>query len=324
MLKYIIKRMIAMFPILIGITVISFFVMHLAPGDTVTIQQSLNPKYSETARDKFVKMYNLDQPIYKQYLIWLKKFATLDFGDSFSSDGRKVIDKIGDRLPITLGLNIISMILIFLIALPLGVLSAYYRNSVFDKTVTIIVFVGFAIPMFWLALMCMYFFGIVLGWLPISGLTSYNFDSLSTLAKLSDIIKHITLPIAITVFGGIASISRFGRTSTLEVLGQDYIMSARARGVSEKTILFRYALKNAMLPIVTLLGLSIPGLIGSSVIFESVFSIPGMGQLFYQSVMMRDYPTVMGILVIGSLLTLVGNLIADIAYAYIDPRIRYS
>ena len=324
MLKYIIKRMIAMFPILIGITVISFFVMHLAPGDTVTIQQSLNPKYSETARDKFVKMYNLDQPIYKQYLIWLKKFATLDFGDSFSSDGRKVIDKIGDRLPITLGLNIISMILIFLIALPLGVLSAYYRNSVFDKTVTIIVFVGFAIPMFWLALMCMYFFGIVLGWLPISGLTSYNFDSLSTLAKLSDIIKHITLPIAITVFGGIASISRFGRTSTLEVLGQDYIMSARARGIGEKTILFRYALKNAMLPIVTILGLSIPGLIGSSVIFESVFSIPGMGQLFYQSVMMRDYPTVMGILVIGSLLTLVGNLIADIAYAYIDPRIRYS
>ncbi len=324
MLKYIIKRLISMFPILIGITIISFFVMHLAPGDTVTIQQSLNPKYSETAREKFVKMYNLDQPIYKQYLIWLKKFATLDFGDSFSSDGRKVIDKIGDRLPITLGLNIISMILIFIIALPLGVLSAYYRNSIFDKTVTIIVFIGFAIPMFWLALMCMYFFGIVLGWLPISGLTSYNFDSLTLTGKIADVIKHITLPIAITVFGGIASISRFGRTSTLEVLGQDYIMSARARGVSEKTILFRYALKNAMLPIVTILGLSIPGLIGSSVIFESVFSIPGMGQLFYQSVMMRDYPTVMGILVIGSLLTLIGNLIADIAYAYIDPRIRYS
>lgn len=324
MLKYIIKRLISMFPILIGITIISFFVMHLAPGDTVTIQQSLNPKYSETARDKFVKMYNLDQPIYKQYLIWLKKFATLDFGDSFSSDGRKVIDKIGDRLPITLGLNIISMILIFIIALPLGVLSAYYRNSVFDKTVTIVVFIGFAIPMFWLALMCMYFFGIILGWLPISGLTSYNFDSLSITGQIADVIRHITLPIAITVFGGIASISRFGRTSTLEVLSQDYIMSARARGVSEKTILFRYALKNAMLPIVTLLGLSIPGLIGSSVIFESVFSIPGMGQLFYQSVMMRDYPTVMGILVIGSLLTLIGNLIADIAYAYIDPRIRYS
>ena len=324
MLKYIIKRLIAMFPILIGITLISFFVMHLAPGDTVTIQQSLNPKYSETAREKFVKMYNLDQPIYKQYLIWLKKFATLDFGNSFSSDGRKVIDKIGDRLPITLGLNIISMILIFIIALPLGVLSAYYRNSVFDKTVTIIVFIGFAIPMFWLALMCMYFFGIVLGWLPISGLTSYNFDSLTLTGKIADVIRHITLPIAITVFGGIASISRFGRTSTLEVLGQDYIMSARARGIGEKTILFRYALKNAMLPIVTILGLSIPGLIGSSVIFESVFSIPGMGQLFYQSVMMRDYPTVMGILVIGSLLTLVGNLIADIAYAYIDPRIRYS
>ena len=261
MLKYIIKRLISMFPILIGITIISFFVMHLAPGDTVTIQQSLNPKYSETAREKFVKMYNLDQPIYKQYLIWLKKFATLDFGDSFSSDGRKVIDKIGDRLPITLGLNIISMILIFIIALPLGVLSAYYRNSIFDKTVTIIVFIGFAIPMFWLALMCMYFFGIVLGWLPISGLTSYNFDSLTLTGKIADVIKHITLPIAITVFGGIASISRFGRTSTLEVLGQDYIMSARARGVSEKTILFRYALKNAMLPIVTILGLSIPGLI---------------------------------------------------------------
>jgi len=324
MLRYLLRRLISMIPLLIGITMISFLIMHLAPGDASDIQQSLNPKYSETAREKFRTLYNLDKPIYEQYFLWLQKIITLDFGNSFSTDNRAVIDKISERLPVTLGLNILSMIIIFMIALPLGLFSAYYHNSIFDKSMTVFVFVGYAVPTFWLALLSIYFFGVILGALPISGLTSYNYSSLSFIDKILDISKHLILPISITVFGGLASISRFSRTSTLDILSNEYITAARSRGIPEKMILFKYSLKNAMLPIITILGLSIPGLIGSSVIFESIFSIPGMGQLFYQSVMMRDYPTIMGILVIGSFLTLIGNLIADIAYAYIDPRIRYE
>lgn len=324
MIKYILKRLLSMIPLLIGITIICFFVINLAPGNAADMRVSMNPKYSETAREKFEKMYGLDKPIYEQYFIWLSKFIRFDFGESFATDGKKVTEKIGERLPITIGLNVISMLFIFIIALPLGIASAYWQNSFFDRASTIFVFIGFAVPTFWLALICMYFFGVQLGLLPISGLTSYNYDSLSHLGKLLDLTKHLILPVSISVFGSLAGISRFARSSTLEVMGEEYITAARARGVPEKTVLFKHALRNSLLPVITILGLSIPGLIGSSVIFESVFSIPGMGQLFYMSVMMRDYPTIMGILVIGALLTLIGNFIADIAYAFIDPRIRYS
>lgn len=324
MIKYILKRLLSMIPLLIGITIICFFVINLAPGNAADMRVSMNPKYSETAREKFEKMYGLDKPIYEQYFIWLTKFIRFDFGESFATDGKKVTEKIGERLPITIGLNVISMLFIFIIALPLGIASAYWQNSFFDRASTIFVFIGFAVPTFWLALICMYFFGVQLGLLPISGLTSYNYDSLSPLGKLLDLTKHLILPVSISVFGSLAGISRFARSSTLEVMGEEYITAARARGVPEKTVLFKHALRNSLLPVITILGLSIPGLIGSSVIFESVFSIPGMGQLFYMSVMMRDYPTIMGILVIGALLTLIGNFIADIAYAFIDPRIRYS
>jgi peptide/nickel transport system permease protein len=217
-----------------------------------------------------------------------------------------------------------SMILIFIIALPLGILNAYYKDSFFDKTSTVFVFIGFAVPTFWLALLCMYFFGIKLGWLPISGLMSYNFENMTLLGKIGDIAKHSVLPVGVSVFGSLAGISRYARNSMLDVLNNDYVLAAKARGLPEKTVIFKHALKNALLPIITIIGLSIPGLIGGSVIFESIFSIPGMGQLFYQSVMMRDYPVVMGILVIGAVLTLLGNLIADILYAIVDPRIRYG
>ena len=251
--------------------------------------------------------------------------AVLDFGDSFAGDGKTVTEKIGQRLHITVALNLLAMFFIFLIGLPLGVLSAYYQNSILDKSITVIVFIGFAVPTFWLAVICMYYFSIYLGWLPISGLYSeYLYDSMTFWGKVKDIAAHLVLPVAISVFGSLAGISRFARTSTLEVLNEDYITAARARGISESKILFSHALRNALPPVITILGLSIPGLIGSSVIFESIFSIPGMGQLFYNSVLMRDYPVIMGILVIGALLTLLGNLIADLAYAYADPRIRYS
>ncbi len=314
MLTYIARRLAEMIPLLIGITIICFAVIHLAPGDPAQFLSSMNPKFSESAHEKFVKLYGLDKPLHIRYIDWVKRVAVLDFGESFAPDGKSVMEKINERMPVTIYLNIAGMVLIFIIALPPlgGVLSAYMQNSIFDKSVTVFVFVGFAVPTFWLALMCMYYFGVVKGWLPISGLKSYNYEQLSFMGgKVLDILHHAFLPIVLSVFGGLAGLSRFARNSMLEVLGEEYVTSARARGLSESRVVFKHALKNALLPVVTILGLSIPpGLIGGSVIFESIFSIPGMGQLFYQSVMARDYPVVMGVLVLGAVLTLIGNLIA--------------
>lgn len=325
MLNYIFKRLLIMIPMFIGITIICFVVIHLAPGDAAEMRMHMGQKYSETALGKFEEMYGLDKPLHIQYISWLKKVLVLDFGESFAIDGRSVSEKIGERIHITIGLNILSIFFIFLIGIPLGVISAYYQNSVLDKGITVFVFIGFAVPTFWLALLCMYYFSIHLGVLPLSGLkTEYTFQFMSFGDQVKDIINHLILPISISVFGSLAGISRFARNSTLDVLNEDYISAARARGISENKILFKHALRNSLLPVITIIGLSIPGLIGSSVIFESIFSIPGMGQLFYNSVMMRDYPVIMGILVIGALLTLLGNFIADIAYAYADPRIRYG
>ena len=245
-----------------------------------------------------------------------------DFGRSFK-DGRLVIIKVLERLPATLLLNVLSLLLIFFIALPIGIISAVRQDSFFDKGMTVFVFLGFSVPAFWLALLLMLLFGVVLGWLPISGMHSVNFPYFSFWGKLWDIIKHLILPVFVSAFGGLAYLSRYSRTSMLEVLRQDYIRTARAKGLSEKKVIYRHALRNALIPIVTLLGLSLPALIGGGFIFETIFAWPGMGRLGYQAIMARDYPVIMGVGVIAALLTLSGNLIADITYAFIDPRIRY-
>jgi peptide/nickel transport system permease protein len=321
--SYIAKRILSLIPLFFGITLICFFVIRLAPGSPVDMEASMNPLYSETAREKFISMYELDKPLHLQYVSWLKKIVRLDFGTSFARDSRPVWDKIKERIPVTLGINSVALCMILVISMCIGVLSAWYKGSIFDRTMTVFVFVGFAVPTFWLALLCMYVFGV--NWvLPISGLQSWNYQDLSFFGKFLDLARHLVMPMFITVFGGLAGTSRFMRGSMVDVLGRDYVLAARSRGISNKAILFKHALKNALLPVVTLLGLSIPGLIGGSVIFESIFSLPGMGQLFYQSVNMRDYPTIMGILVIGAVLTLFGNLLADILYAVVDPRIRYK
>jgi peptide/nickel transport system permease protein len=170
----------------------------------------------------------------------------------------------------------------------------------------------------------MYFFGVQHNWLPISGLHSVGSDKLSTLAWLTDMARHLLLPVAVATFGSLAGLSRFMRSSMLEVLSQDFITTARAKGVAERAVIYKHALKNALLPVITLLGFSLPGLIGGSVIFETIFAIPGLGQLFYQAAMSRDYPLIMGILVIGAFLTLLGNLLADLCYGFADPRIRHG
>lgn len=334
MLKYIIKRFLWMIPMLIGISLISFLIMQLAPGDITTTEASFNPKASEESRQKLRTMYNLDKPVIVQYGLWLKRMATLDFGNSFAShqrpvfwqtkdkDGNITLGMIQEALPITLLINVLSLALIIMIALPLGVISALKQNQLADRAITIFVFIGFAIPGFWLALMLMYWTGVQHHWLPISGLQSMGSEHLSWFAQTIDFIKHLILPVFISAITGLAGISLFTRNGMLEVLHQDYITTARSKGLSENRVVYGHALRNALLPLITLLGLSIPGLIGGSVIAESIFAINGMGKLFYDAVLMRDFPVIMGILTIGALLTLIGNLLADVAYAWADPRVR--
>jgi peptide/nickel transport system permease protein len=278
-------------------------------------------KASAQARENLKKLYGLDKPLYIQYFEWVKRFVKLDFGRSFV-DSRKVINKIIERIPITLTINILALIFILLVAIPIGVLSATKQYSIFDKLSTVFVFIGFSTPTFWLALLLMILFGVNMGLLPISGIQSIDVSEMGPIDRLWDWIKHLILPVGISAFGGIAGLSRYSRSSMLEVIKQDYIKTAMAKGLTEKKIVFKHAFRNALMPVVTILGLSVPGLIGGGVIFETIFAIPGMGQLFFSSTMSRDYPTIMGILVTGAVLTLFGNLIADIAYAFVDPRVR--
>jgi len=324
MLSYITKRLLLLLPLLLGITLISFVVIHLAPGEPTDLQTQLNPQASSELQQRLRVQYGLDQPLYVQYGKWLGRLLQLDFGESFATDRRPVLDKIVERLPVTILLNLLSIGVILSISVPLGVLSAIRRNSLFDRTTTVVVFAGFAMPSFWLALLLMDWFGVRLGWLPVSGLKSLGYEYLAAGAQLVDRISHLILPVFISAIGGVAGFSRYMRSNMLEVIRQDYILTARAKGLSEHTVIYKHALRNALLPVITILGLSIPGLIGGSVIFETIFAIPGMGKLFYDGVMMRDYPLIMGILVMGAVLTLLGNLLADICYALADPRIRHG
>jgi len=334
MIKYLLKRLFWMVPLLVGISLVSFLIMHLAPGDITTTEASFNPKASEESRQKLRELYNLDKPVIVQYGLWLKRMVTLDFGSSFASHQRPVFwqkkdaqgnitkGMIQQALPITLLINVLSLLLIIIVALPLGVISAVTQNRPPDRAITLFVFIGFAIPGFWLALMLMYWTGVVHDWLPISGLHSLGAEKMGWLGQIFDSLKHLALPVFISGLTGLAGISLFVRNGMLDVLHQDYITTARAKGLPENTVVYHHALRNALLPLITILGLAIPGLIGGSVIAESIFAIPGMGKLFYDAVLMRDFPVIMGILTIGSALTLIGNLLADVSYAWADPRVR--
>ncbi len=321
MLSYLIRRLLALIPVLLWITLISFAIMHLAPGKPTDAAMQFNPKVSLEARQRMERLYGLDQPLPIQYVRWLGRIVRLDFGRSFL-DERPVTQKILERLPITLTINFWSLALVLGLAVPLGVMAAVHPGGSFDRLTTIFVFVGYSMPSFWLALICMATFGVRLHWLPISGIHSLDYESFGLFQRWFDTTWHLLLPIGIAAFGSLASLSRYMRSSMVEVLRQDYIRTARAKGLSERRILFHHGLRNGLLPLITLLGLALPDLIGGSVIAETIFAIPGMGRLFYEAVMSRDYPVVMALVTIGAVLTMLGNLLADIAYAYADPRIR--
>ncbi|HUJ17162.1 MAG TPA: ABC transporter permease [Nitrospirota bacterium] len=321
MLTYIVKRTLLMIPILFGITVLSFAVMRLAPGGPAEAQMEFSSRASAEARERLRKLYGADQPFHKQYATWLKKFVTLDFGTAFA-DGRLVKDKILERLPITLTINALSLGLVLLIAIPIGIMSATRQYSLIDRFTTMFVFIGFSTPSFWLALLLIYAFGVQWGLLPISGLHSLDTTGLSRWGKLMDESRHLILPVFVSAFGGLAGFSRYVRNNMLEVMRQDYIRTARAKGLPEGSVVYKHALRNAIMPVITILGLVLPSLIGGSAIMEQVFGIPGMGQLMFQAVLSRDYNLAMGILVPAAFLTMAGNFLADIGYAFADPRIR--
>lgn len=301
MKRYILNRLLQLIPLLIGITLITFFVMHMAPGDPTALFTDPNIKPEELMRIR--ANWGLDKPLAVQYLIWLKNAAKLDFGYSYIS-GKPVISEIAERLPNTLLLMSVSFIIILLISIPVGVISAVKKGSVFDNLFTIISFIFMSIPTFWLALVFMLLFSLKLGWVPSFG--------------------NLALPVAVLVISGLAGITRYQRASMLEVLDQEYIKVARAKGLPERTVVFKHALRNALIPIITLLGLSIPDLFGGAFIIETIFAWPGMGRLGVSAVFSRNYPVIMGITLLTAVLIVLANLLADIGYAMVDPRIRYA
>lgn len=323
MRNYILRRVFMMVPLLLGISILSFTIIKLAPGDPASLTVNMNAKIDPGYITKLREAYGLNDPLYVQYGRWLKGMFTLNFGKSFKDD-RPVISVIGERLPATLLLTGLSELLLFMIAVPLGVAAAYYRGNWLDRFTTVFSFVGFATPTFWLSLILMLVFGVQLGWFPVSGMWSVESEYLPWYERLGDLAWHLVLPVAVSVFGGLASVSRYARSNMLEVLQMDYIRMARAKGLSEFRVVFRHALPNALLPIITLLGLSLPGLLAGGTIIETIFGWPGMGRLNWEAIMSRNYPVVMGIGIILAFFTLLGNLLADISYAALDPRIKYE
>ncbi len=308
---------------LFGITLLTFAIIHLAPGEPTDLETTLNPQISAQARENLRRLYGLDRPLHIQYLDWLRRFATLDLGHSLV-DGAPVSEKILRRLPITITINLLTLTVIILIAFPIGILSATRQYSWFDKATTFFVYIGFALPSFWLALLLMLLFSVYLGWLPLSGYQSLAAAQMPLPARLIDWARHLVLPVFTAALIGLAGYSRYLRSEMLEVIRQDYIQTARAKGLSERQVIYKHALRNALIPIVTLMGLELPALIGGSVIIETIFAIPGMGQLSYQAVLARDYPVIMGLTMFTAVLTLLGNLLADLSYAWINPRVRIS
>ncbi len=322
MIKLLIKKLVILILTFVGISFVTFVVINISPGKPQDVLD-FSTKISYEAKQRLVKLYGLDKPIHIRYFEWFKRFIKLDFGHSFK-DGKPVIKKIFARLPATLLLNVLSISFIFIFGCLFGILAAMYQNKMLDKIISLFVFLGYSIPKYWLAIICMILFGIKLRLLPISGLRSVNFEYLSFFGKVFDIAKHLILPVCISAFAGIAGLTRYIRASMIEQLNSEYIKFAISKGCSKKKIVFSHAFRNVLIPVVTILGLSLPDLIGGSFIFETIFAYPGMGRLGYEAIVSRDYPLIMGISVIVAFLTLLGNFLADILYIVVDPRVKYK
>ncbi|HYB21941.1 MAG TPA: ABC transporter permease [Thermodesulfobacteriota bacterium] len=319
MSSFVLRRLGQMFVTLVGISIISWVVITQAPGSPIAL--TLDPKVSPKIIEQMMKNYDLDKPVYQQYYLWLKKLFT---GRLYSfKDGRPVLEKIRERIGNTLLLNLVATLIIFSLAIPLGVFSARRQYSFMDHLGTFGAYLGISTPGFWIAYLLILETVRLFGY-PVLGMRSFVTEGFTTAQLVMDRIWHLTLPSVILAIQGIAGISRYTRSSMLEVIRQDYIRTARAKGLPRDTVYYMHALRNALLPIITIFGFLIPDLIGGSIIIETVFAWPGIGRLSFQAVLARDYPVVMTILTISAVLTLLGNFIADILYGIADPRIRYQ
>lgn len=337
--RYILTRILWMIPTFIGITLISFLIIHLAPGDPAELmaggglggaaEVGLASEGRVTVDDavaQWREQFGLDKPLHEQYLLWVGNLLTLEFGESFK-DQQPVAGKIAERLPITILINVLSVILIYVVAIPLGIYSATHPYTFMDRLTTIGAFIMFSLPTFWVAILVIIFFGggDFYDVFPPGGLhaTAYS-EHWPWLKRTLDMGAHLFLPVLILSYGGFAELSRFMRGSLLETLTQNYILTARAKGLSERVVVYKHALRNSLVPMVTILAGILPALIGGSVIIESIFSIPGIGQLGFQAVLARDYPVIMAVFTMGAVVTLISILLSDILLTLVDPRIHFK
>lgn len=318
-----------MIPTLIGIVTITFFLTRLRP-DPVSLQMmgpdglkdtSASAQYMEELRN----YYGLDEPLFKQYLILWKNVLTLDFGNS-RIDHRPVFDKVMAALPVTLLLNVLTIFIVYVISIPLGVYSALNENTRSDQVVTTILYMLYSLPVFWIGMLLIKYFagGDYLNWFPLGGLMSDGIEHMAWYVKVQDVLWHLFLPLVASVYGSFAFLSRFVKSSFVEALRSDYIRTAKAKGLRSRHVIYVHAMRNSLIPIVTLMAGILPELFAGSVIIESLFSIPGMGNLIFDSVRANDDTVIIAVTLFSAFLTLTGILLADILYAVIDPRIQYD
>ncbi len=327
---YLARRVLLLIPTLLGISVITFAVMKLSPGSPV--EARIRAFYGEresraTAEtiEEIKKLYGLDKPAHVQYWNWVKRMVQFNFGDSLK-DHRPVSGKIAEALPVTLWINILSIFLVYGLSIPWGVYSARIAGSKLDQGMTLFLFILYSLPAFWVATMLILFLGggEFLDVFPTYGFQSFGAETWSLPARLWDWTTHLFLPVACLSYGGLAVLSRYARVSMLEVIRQDYIRTAQAKGLSERSVTYKHAFRNALLPQITLLASIFPELFGGSVIIESIFSIHGMGRLGFEAILSMDYPVIMAITTISAFLTLFGILVADLLYVVADPRISFD
>ena len=317
-IKYIAKRLLQTIPLLVIVSLLSFFIIRLSPIDPLA-ELRLNPSISQETLDKEIKRLNLDKPIGVQYLSWAGSFIRGDLG--YTSAGEKVSVKLKERIPNTLLLTLVVIFMTWSVGVPLGIFAAVKKESVFDRLLTVLSSVGMAIPSFFFAIL-MLIFAVKTGWFPVGGLTSYNFNEMSFWGKFVDISKHLVLPTLVLFTISLSGLQRQMRANMLEVLDSDYVKFARAKGLSESKVVFKHALRNAVNPMITLLGFEFAGLLSGAALTEYVFQYPGLGRLILEAVMKSDINLVMASLMMGTIMLIAGNLIADILLMLTDPRLR--
>lgn len=320
MLKFVLRRILQSLPILIAITAVVYFVIRLAPGDPFT--GMVDPRVSQEALAAARERLGFNQPVYVQYLKWLKELLTGNLGYSIRFQ-RPVVEIISERLPASLLLGLSTQFIVFALGLPVGVLAATRKNTWLDHTVTTFAFAGLAVPSFFFGLLLIRVFALQLQWLPSSGMVTPGVDY-TGLAYIWDVARHLLLPALTLGLISVAGLMRYVRSAMLEVVRQDYIRVARAKGLSEKVVMYRHALRNALLPVITILGLELPALVGGAILTETIYSWPGLGRVGFTALLERDYPVLMAFNLMAAVLTLVGSLLADVGYALVDPRIRYD